>query len=66
MEPLALFMPQFVWFLVVWSVVAYLVAWAWSLQLPADSRLLFLGRPTDVPRPWSGPACPESLARNLA
>ncbi len=59
MEPLALFMTQFVWFFVVWSVVAYLVAWPWSLQLTR-------GFVSGSPHRCSAPACPESLARNLA
>ncbi len=41
MEPLAAFVTQFLWFLVVWSVVAYLVVWPWSLRLSADQRLAF-------------------------
>ncbi len=41
MEPLATFVTQFLWFLVVWSAVAYFVVWPWSLQLSADTRLCF-------------------------
>lgn len=41
MEPLALFLNQFLWFFVVWAVVAYLVVWPWSLQLSPDTRLCF-------------------------
>jgi len=39
MKPLATFVTQFLWFLVVWSAVAYFVVWPWSLQLSADTRL---------------------------
>ena len=41
MESLALFMTQFVWFFIVWSVLAYFVAWPWTLRLAADMRLRF-------------------------
>ncbi len=41
MKPLATFVTQFLWFLVVWSAVAYFVVWPWSLQLSADTRLCF-------------------------
>ena len=41
MEPLALFMTQFLWFLVVWSAVVYFVVWPRSLQLSADKQLCF-------------------------
>lgn len=36
-----LFMTQFLWLFVVWSVLAYFVVWPWSLQLSADARLCF-------------------------
>ncbi len=38
MEPLALFMTQFLWFLVVWSAVAYFVVWPWSLRFRTQSQ----------------------------
>ncbi len=41
METLAPFMTQFLWFLVVWSVLVYFVVWPWSLKLTADVRLRF-------------------------
>ena len=41
MEPLALFMTQFLWFFVVWAVVMYFIVWPWSLRLPEDIRLGF-------------------------
>ena len=41
METLAPFMTQFLWFLVVWSLLAYFVVWPWSLRLTADMRLRF-------------------------
>ncbi len=41
METLAPFMTQFLWFLVVWSLLAYFVVWPWSLRLTTDMRLRF-------------------------
>ena len=38
MEPLALFMTQFLWFLVVWSAVAYFAVWPWSLRFRTQSQ----------------------------
>ncbi len=38
MESLAVFMTQFVWFFIVWSVLAYFVVWPWSLRLTAGMR----------------------------
>lgn len=39
MNPIALFVFQFLWFLLAWSVIAYFVVWPWSLSLEADRRL---------------------------
>jgi hypothetical protein len=39
MEPLAVFVVQFWWFLLAWSLVTYFVLWPWSARLPADERL---------------------------
>ena len=41
MDPFAIFMTQFVWFLVIWSVTAYFVLWPWSRRLPTRARLAF-------------------------
>ena len=41
METLAPFMTQFLWFLVVWSLLVYFVVWPWSLRLTTDMRLRF-------------------------
>ncbi len=41
METLAPFMTQFLWFLVVWSLLVYFVIWPWSLRLTTDMRLRF-------------------------
>jgi hypothetical protein len=39
MEPLAVFVAQFLWFLLAWSLVTYFVLWPWSARLPPDARL---------------------------
>jgi len=39
MEPLALFVAQFLWFLVAWSLVARFLLWPWSERLSPDARL---------------------------
>ncbi len=39
MEPLHLFVAQFLWFLLVWSAIACLVVWPWSLGLSSEARL---------------------------
>ena len=41
MATLAPFMTQFLWFLVVWSLLVYFVVWPWSLRLTTDMRLRF-------------------------
>ena len=41
MQPLAIFITQFVWFLIVWSAVAYFVLWPWSRRLPTRTQLAF-------------------------
>jgi hypothetical protein len=38
-EPLAIFVLQFLWFLLAWSLIAYFVLWPWSAQLPFSTRL---------------------------
>jgi hypothetical protein len=38
-EPLALFVSQFVWFLFAWSLIAYFVLWPGSARLSPDARL---------------------------
>jgi hypothetical protein len=38
-EPIALFILQFVWFLFAWCLITYLVLWPWSAPLSADARL---------------------------
>ena len=40
MDPLPLFLTQFVWFFVAWSTLAYLVVWPWSLRLSAETGLM--------------------------
>jgi len=66
MEPLATFVTQFLWFSR--RLVGGCILRGLAVVAPALCRhaVLFLGCPTDVPRPCSGPACPESIARNLA
>lgn len=39
MEPIALFLLQFWWFLFAWCLIAYFVLWPWSASLPAEARL---------------------------
>jgi hypothetical protein len=39
MEPFAVFVLQFSWFLFAWSLLAYFVVWPWSARLPPDERL---------------------------
>jgi hypothetical protein len=39
MEPLAVFVAQFLWFLLVWTAVARVVVWPWSLRLAPEARL---------------------------
>ena len=39
MEPLAIFVLQFLWFLFAWSLIAYFVLWPWSERLSPDARL---------------------------
>lgn len=39
MEPIALFILQFLWFLFAWSLVARFVLWPWSAALSPEARL---------------------------
>ncbi len=39
MEPLVIFVLQFLWFLFAWSLVAYFVLWPWSARLTPAARL---------------------------
>ena len=39
MEPIALFILQFLWFLLAWSLIAYFLLWPWSARLLPDARL---------------------------
>ena len=39
MEPLVLFVSQFLWFLFAWSSIAYYVLWPWSARLAPNERL---------------------------
>ena len=39
MEPIALFVFQFAWFLFAWSLVTWFVLWPWSARLSPDARL---------------------------
>jgi hypothetical protein len=39
MAPLAVFVAQFLWFLVAWSLLTYFVLWPRSASLPPDARL---------------------------
>lgn len=39
MEPLAIFVAQLGWLLLVWSALAYWVIWPWSMRLSAPARL---------------------------
>jgi hypothetical protein len=38
-EPIALFVLQFLWFLLAWSLIARFALWPWSANLPPDARL---------------------------
>lgn len=38
-EPLVIFVLQFLWFLFAWSLIAYFVLWPWSAQLSPTARL---------------------------
>jgi hypothetical protein len=38
-EPLVLFVAQFLWFLFAWSLIACFVVWPWSAQLSSNARL---------------------------
>ena len=39
MEPLLIFVLQFLWFLFAWSLITYFVLWPWSAGLSPDTRL---------------------------
>jgi hypothetical protein len=39
MEPLLIFVLQFLWFLFAWSLITCFVLWPWSARLPPDTRL---------------------------
>jgi uncharacterized protein (DUF58 family) len=39
MEPLAIFVLQFLWFLFAWSLIAYFLLWPWSARLSPGARL---------------------------
>lgn len=39
MQPLAVFVLQFAWFLLAWSLIVYFVVWPWSGQLSPNARL---------------------------
>ncbi len=39
MEPLVIFVLQFLWFLFAWSLIAYFVVWPWSARLSPAERL---------------------------
>jgi hypothetical protein len=39
MEPLTVFVVQFLWFLLAWSLITYFVLWPWSATLSPDARL---------------------------
>jgi hypothetical protein len=38
-EPLVIFVLQFLWFLLAWSLIAYFLLWPWSARLSPDARL---------------------------
>jgi len=38
-EPIALFILQFLWFLLAWSLITYFLLWPWSASLSPDTRL---------------------------
>ncbi|GIW57051.1 MAG: hypothetical protein KatS3mg082_3455 [Nitrospiraceae bacterium] len=39
MEPLAIFVLQFLWFLFAWSLIAYFAIWPWSARFSLEARL---------------------------
>ena len=39
MEPLLIFIVQFLWFLLAWFLITYFVLWPWSATLSPDARL---------------------------
>jgi len=39
MEPLVIFVLQFLWFLFAWALIVYFVVWPWSAQFSPDTRL---------------------------
>jgi len=39
MEPLVIFVFQFLWFLFAWSLIVYFVLWPWSARLSPNERL---------------------------
>ena len=39
MEPLVIFVLQFLWFLFAWSLIVYFVVWPWSARFSPDIRL---------------------------
>jgi hypothetical protein len=39
MEPLVIFVFQFLWFLFAWSLIVYFVLWPWSARLSPSARL---------------------------
>jgi hypothetical protein len=39
MEPLVIFVLQFLWFLFAWSIITYFLLWPWSARLSPDARL---------------------------
>jgi hypothetical protein len=39
MEPLVIFVLQFLWFLFAWALVAYFAVWPWSARLSPNARL---------------------------
>lgn len=39
MEPIVLFVLQFLWFLLAWSLITYFLLWPWSARLSPDARL---------------------------
>jgi hypothetical protein len=39
MEPLVIFVLQFLWFLFAWSLIVYFVLWPWSARLSSNARL---------------------------
>src|SRR5687768_5297935 len=39
MEPLVIFVLQFLWFLFAWSLIAYFLLWPWSARLSSNARL---------------------------